>query len=100
MRRAVASVAGVKVISQWEFDQNPTEALEALEAGEAFRVTRDGGEVIELHPPAHGRRLNTEEVIERLKPLPRVDYAQMRAEADEFFGIDRIDDDPWERSRG
>ena len=33
--------------------------------------------------------------------LPRVDYAEMRREADEFFGTeDRIDDDPWERRRG
>ncbi|WP_033442527.1 hypothetical protein [Saccharothrix sp. NRRL B-16314] len=90
----------MKVISQWEFAKNPTEVIEAVEAGEAYHVVRDGAEVAELRPPMHRQRLNTEEVIERLKPLPRVDYAQMRAEADEFFGIDRIDDDPWERSRG
>jgi hypothetical protein len=31
--------------------------------------------------------------------LPRVDYASMRREADEFFGTeDRVgDDDPWAR---
>jgi hypothetical protein len=91
----------VKVISQQEFDQNPAEVFEGLEAGEAFRVTRDGVEVIELHPP-HGRRLTAEELVERHKHLPRVDYAQMRADVDEFVGgEDRIgDDDPWERTRG
>jgi hypothetical protein len=95
----VPSLADVKVISQREFDQNPALALEALVAGEALRVTRDS-EDIEFHPPAHGRRLTTDELIEQLRPLPPVDYAQMRAEADEFFGVDRVDDDPWERRRG
>jgi len=92
----------MKVIDQREFDQNPAEALEALEHGEAVRVTRDGADVFELHPPRHGQALTTDEVIELLKDQPEMDYAQMRAEADEFFGNeDRIgDDDPWERGRG
>lgn len=92
----------MKVISQQEFHSNPAEVLEAVEAGETYQVTHDGSEILELHPPAHGRRLTAEELVERRKRLPRVDYAEMRAEADELFGSeDRIsDDDPWERSRG
>lgn len=95
----------MKVIDQRGFDQNPAEvfeALEALEPGESLRVMGRGGEVIELHPPADGRPWTAEELVERHKRLPRVDYAAMRAEADEFFGNqDRIgDDDPWERRRG
>lgn len=102
MRRAVASVAGVKVISQWEFAKNPTQVIEAVEAGEAYQVVRDGAEVAELRPPMHRQRLKTDEVIDIVRGLPEVDYAQMRAEADEFFGDEgRIgDDDPWERRRG
>jgi hypothetical protein len=40
--------------------------------------------------------------VARHRKLPRVDYARMRQEAEEFFGTeDRVgDDDPWERSRG
>jgi len=46
--------------------------------------------------------MTIEMLVERHRQLPRVDYEQMRREADEFFGTeDRIgDDDPWERRRG
>jgi hypothetical protein len=48
-----------------------------------------------------GRRLSAEELVERHRKFPRVDYAQMRQEADEFFGDDRVGaDDPWERAAG
>ncbi|QQQ76802.1 PhdYeFM domain-containing protein [Saccharothrix sp. 6-C] len=92
----------MKVISQREFDRNPAQVLEALEAGEAYRVMGEDAEVVELRPPGHGQTLTTDEVIELVKDLPEIDYAQMRAEADEFFGNeDRIgDDDPSERRRG
>jgi len=91
----------VKVISQQEFDRDPAEVMEAVTAGETYHVTRDGAEVVELRPQAHGCRLAPEELVARHKRLPRVDYAAMRAEADEFFGNeDRVgDDDPWERRR-
>lgn len=75
----------MKVISRREFDENPAEIMEAVEAGETYHVTRDGAEVAELRPPTYRKRLNTDEVIDVVKDLPRVDYAQMRAEADEFF---------------
>ncbi|ROP38891.1 PhdYeFM domain-containing protein [Saccharothrix texasensis] len=90
----------MKVISQREFDRNPAQVLEALEAGEALRVTGRDGEIIELHRRADGRPWTAEELVERHKRLPRVDFARMRAEIDELFGVDRIDDDPWQRSRG
>jgi hypothetical protein len=45
--------------------------------------------------------LTSEELVERHRRLPSVDAAQMRREADDFFGADRIgDDDPWESNRG
>lgn len=92
----------MKVISEQEFHDNPAEVFEAVEAGETYQITQDGEEILELSLPSHRRGLITAEVVERLKDLPRVDYAEMRREADEFFGNeDRLgDDDPWERSRG
>jgi antitoxin (DNA-binding transcriptional repressor) of toxin-antitoxin stability system len=89
----------MKVISRREFDENPAQIMEAVEAGETYHVTRDGAEVAELRPPTHRQPLNTAEVIELVKDLPPVDYAKMRSDIDEFFGNeDRIgDDDPWER---
>ncbi|MEU4740900.1 PhdYeFM domain-containing protein [Actinosynnema sp. NPDC023658] len=92
----------MKVISKQEFTDHPAEVVEAVEAGETYYVTRDGVEVAEVRPREGRRRLTSEELVERHKHLPRVDYAAMRAEGDEFFGgADRIgDDDPWERGRG
>jgi antitoxin (DNA-binding transcriptional repressor) of toxin-antitoxin stability system len=90
----------MKVIDQREFDQNPAEILEAVEAGETYHVTRDGTEVAELHPPTHRQPLNTDEVIDLLKDQPEMDYAEMRAEADEFFGIARHVGNVWEHDRG
>ncbi|MCE6999524.1 PhdYeFM domain-containing protein [Saccharothrix sp. S26] len=92
----------MKVISEQDFYDNPHEVLEAVEAGETYQITQDGEQILELSPPTQRRGLVTAEVIERLKHLPRVDYAQMRREVDEFFGNeDRLgDDDPWERGRG
>ncbi len=42
----------------------------------------------------------TEELVESMRLLPRVDAAELRAEADELFGNeDRIsDDNPFERT--
>ncbi|WP_246842945.1 hypothetical protein [Allokutzneria sp. NRRL B-24872] len=53
---------------------------------EVQRVVRDGDEASEL--------------VERHGQLPRVSYADVRQEADEFFGgADRIGvEDPWERA--
>ena len=49
-------------------------------------------------PVSRRRRLTTAELVERHKRLPKIDYAEMRAEADEFFGENRLgDNDPWER---
>lgn len=91
----------MKVISQREFRNNSAAVMDAVEAGETFHVTRNGVEVAELRPLRRRRQVSTEELIERLRKLPRVDYEQMRREADEDFGVERVGDyDPWERSRG
>jgi prevent-host-death family protein len=92
----------MKVITQRELRNNSAAVMNAVEAGETYHITRNGTEVAELRPLPRRRRLTAEELVARHRRLPRVDYARMRAEADEFFGTeDRIgDEDPWERDRG
>ncbi|WP_157250360.1 type II toxin-antitoxin system Phd/YefM family antitoxin [Nonomuraea typhae] len=92
----------MQVITQREFRNNSAAVMDQVEAGETFHITRNGVEIAELRPIPRRRHLSTEELIARRRHLPKVDYAEMRREADEFFGTeDRIgdDDDPWERRR-
>jgi antitoxin (DNA-binding transcriptional repressor) of toxin-antitoxin stability system len=92
----------VKIISQRELRNGSAAVMDAVEAGETFHVTRNGVEIAELRPLPQRRRFTAEELVERHKRLPRVDAAELRREADEFFGEDRLsdDDNPWERTRG
>lgn len=92
----------VKVITQREFRNNSAAIMDAVEAGETYQVTRNGVMVAELRPVSRRRKLSAEELVERHKKLLSVDYAEMRREADEFFGTeDRVGQhDPWERARG
>ena len=88
----------MKVIDQRVLARNHRE-LEAHEPGDTLRVKGRNGEIIELGPRADGRPWTTKELVERYKLLPRVDFAEMRADIDELFGVERIDEDPWERRR-
>lgn len=91
----------MRTISQRELRNNSAAVMDAVEAGETFRVTRNGIEVAEVRPVSRRRRLTAEELVARHRHLPRIDYAAMRKEADEFFGTeDRLgDDDAWEADR-
>lgn len=91
----------MKIISHREFRTDFDSVMDAVEAGETYRITRNGVEIAELRPLSRRRRLTTEELIAKRRRLPRVDAAQMRKEADEFFGEDRLsdDDNPWDRPR-
>jgi prevent-host-death family protein len=83
----------MKVVSQRELRNNPAAVMDAVEAGETYRVTRNGVEIAELRPLTRRQELTAEELVERHRRLPRVDHGRMRDEADEFFGSeDRIDD--------
>lgn len=74
--------------------------MNAVEAGETFRITRNGVDVAELRPLAVRRKVNAEELVARHRRLPRVDVHALREEADEVFGDDRVgDDDIWSRTR-
>ncbi|MCY9782858.1 type II toxin-antitoxin system Phd/YefM family antitoxin [Nocardiopsis sp. EMB25] len=84
----------MKTISQREFRNKAAAVMDAVEAGETFHVTRNGVEVAEVRPITRGHRLSARELVERHRRLPTVDHAEMRAEADEFFGgEDRISED-------
>ncbi|MFC9968454.1 type II toxin-antitoxin system Phd/YefM family antitoxin [Nocardia ignorata] len=87
----------MRQISQRELRNNSAAIMDAVEAGETILVTRNGVEIAEVRPVSRRRRRSAEELVARHRGLPRVDYAAMRREADEFFGTeDRIcDDDPW-----
>ena len=91
----------MKVISQREFRNNSAAVMDAVEAGETFHVTRNGVAVAELRPLSSRRRLSAEELVARHKTLPKIDHRELRQEADEHLGEDRVgDDDPWTRTRG
>lgn len=89
----------MKTITQREFRNHSAAVMDAVEAGETFHITRNGTEVAELRPLVRRPRLTAAELIARHRRLPRVDAAQLRDDADEFFGSEeRVgDDDPWER---
>lgn len=89
----------MQTITQREFRNNSAAIMDAVEAGETYHITRNGIEVAELRPLPRKRPLTAEELVERHRRLPRVDYAAMRLEADELFGTeDRAgEEDPWDR---
>ncbi|MEU5093979.1 PhdYeFM domain-containing protein [Streptomyces sp. NPDC020996] len=76
----------MREIAQHQFQDDLAAVVAAVEAGDAYRVTRDGVEIAELRPPSRRRALSAEELVAKHRRLPRVDGARMRAEADEFFG--------------
>ncbi|MFG3341753.1 type II toxin-antitoxin system Phd/YefM family antitoxin [Glycomyces sp. NPDC048151] len=89
----------METITQREFRNNSAAIMDAVEHGRSFIITRNGVEVAEVRPRSRRHKLTSAELIERHRRLPSIDYAEMRAEADEFFGEDRLgDDDPWERA--
>ena len=91
----------MKTITQREFRNNSAAVMDAVEAGETFHITRNGVEVAELRPVSGRRRLTAEELVARHVRLPRVDYQEMRKEAEEYFGPEELvgdeGDDPFER---
>ncbi len=80
----------MKTITQRELRNSSAAVMDAVEAGETYHITRNGVEVAELRPLPRRRRGSAEELVIRHRQLPRVDYAQMRREADEIFGDDDL----------
>lgn len=73
-------ISYMKAITLCELLDNSAVAMDAVEAGETYRVTRNGIEVAELRPIARGRRLTAEELVRKHRRLPQVEAAQMRSE--------------------
>lgn len=81
----------MKTITERELRNNSAAVVNAVEGGETYLITRNGTEVAELRPLHRRPRLSAEELVARHRRHPRVDYDQMRREADEFFGTeDRV----------
>lgn len=67
----------------------------ALENGEGFILTRNGTPIAEVVPIRRRRFVPIDEVLRAFAHVPKIDYAQMRAEMD--AAIDPYPRDPWER---
>jgi prevent-host-death family protein len=75
------------IISQRELRNDSGRVMDRVEHGERFTITRHGVPVAELVPAVRRRTfVPLREVAGVFRGLDRIDYAAMRAEADEFFG--------------
>ncbi|MFJ8473961.1 type II toxin-antitoxin system Phd/YefM family antitoxin [Kitasatospora sp. NPDC094011] len=91
----------MKTITQRELAARSEAVLDDVEAGEIYHITRNGTEIAEVRPIGSRRRfVPVEELQRKWRNAPAVDAAQLRAEADAFYGDeDRVGgDDPWERA--
>lgn len=84
---------GMRTITQAELTNGSAGVMDALEAGEAFIITRHGRPVGELHPVAPQRDMATAELKARFARFGAAGTsAQERAEIEAVFGPDRLDD--------
>ncbi|WP_416875472.1 type II toxin-antitoxin system Phd/YefM family antitoxin [Kitasatospora sp. SC0581] len=92
----------MKTITQRELAARSKAVLDDVEAGEIYHVTRNGTEIAEVRPISNRRRfVPVEELQRKWRSAPAVDAAQLRAEADTFYGDeDRVEGGgaPWERA--
>jgi prevent-host-death family protein len=99
MRRTTpAGAAAGRTITQRELRNESAAVMDAVEAGETITITRNGVPVAELRPIEVPRRsgVATAELKRLFAGHPRVDYAAMRADIEEFFGDDdRIRDEDY-----
>ncbi len=82
-----------KTITEAELRNGSAGIMDSLEAGDDFVITRNGRPVGELRPIAVRRSITTTELETRLARFAGMPSGtQERAEIDEMFGEDRIDD--------
>lgn len=80
-------------ISQAELRNGSAGVMDAVEAGEAFIITRNGRPVGELRPVTAARNIATTELKRRFARFAgAATGAEERAEIDAEFGPERIDD--------
>jgi antitoxin (DNA-binding transcriptional repressor) of toxin-antitoxin stability system len=80
----------MKDISQRELRNASAAVMDAVERGEAFRITRHGTVVAELHPPVRGGFVSSAQLKAAFAHLPAGDFDALRADADEVFGEERV----------
>jgi prevent-host-death family protein len=81
-----------RTITQRELRNESAAVMDAVENGETILVTRNGYPMAELRPVRRRRFAATAELLRDFRGLPAMDHDAMRAEADQLFGDDRIDD--------
>jgi len=77
-------------ITQRELRNASAAVMDAVERGEAFRITRHGTVVAELRPVEHGHFVGTAKVKGAFARLPAGGFESLRADADAVFGEDRV----------
>jgi antitoxin (DNA-binding transcriptional repressor) of toxin-antitoxin stability system len=89
----------MKTITQRELAARSKAVLDDVEAGEVYHITRNGTVIAEVRPLSGRRRfVPVEELQRRWRDAPAFDPAALRAEAEELFGDDAVEDDnPWDR---
>lgn len=80
----------MKRISQRELRNASAAVMDAVERGEAYRITRHGKVVAELHPPVQEGFVPSLEMKAAFAHLPAGDFEALRAAADDVFGEDRV----------
>ena len=81
-----------RTITQRELRNDNAEIMRALEGGDSFVITRNGVPVGRLTPVAKRTFVPANELRQAFARLPRVEYARLRADLDEY-----VDQDPTPR---
>jgi prevent-host-death family protein len=86
-----------RTITQREFRNQSAAVMDAVESGETIIVTRNGTPVAVIKPVERKpTSINSDELRKIFALSPDPDYAQFRADVDEFFGDDdRIRDEDY-----
>lgn len=77
-------------ITQRELRNASAAVMDAVERGEAFRITRHGAVVAELRPAGVAHLVGVAAVKTAFARLPAGGFDALRADADAVFGEDRI----------
>lgn len=78
----------MRTVSEREWRDDLDAVLNAVAAESTYRIIRNGVEVAKIGPGGGNRGQTAEELVARHRRLPRIDYAAVRREVDEFFGTE------------
>lgn len=81
-------------ITQRELRNASAAVMDAVERGEAFRITRHGTVVAELRPVEPSHFVGAARMKSAFARLPSGGFDALRADADAVFGEDRIGGSP------